>query len=214
MIHGIFSLYAEHWPFFQELILQHIKIASTAILISGSIGLFLGILISEHRRFATWIIGVINVAYTIPSISMLGFLIPFTGIGNKTATIALTIYALLPMVRNTYTGITTIEASTIEVAKGMGSTPWQILYKVKLPLALPVIVAGLRSMVVMTISLSGIASYIGAGGLGVAIYRGITTNNAAMTYAGSILIALVALASDQLVAYIERHIRKKWHLAP
>ena len=97
MIHGIFSLYAERWPFFQELILQHIKIASTAILISGSIGLFLGILISEHRRFATWIIGVINVAYTIPSISMLGFLIPFTGIGNKTATIALTIYGLLPM---------------------------------------------------------------------------------------------------------------------
>ena len=159
MIHGIFSLYAERWPFFQELILQHIKIASTAILISGSIGLFLGILISEHRRFATWIIGVINVAYTIPSISMLGFLIPFTGIGNKTATIALTIYGLLP-------------------------------------------------------PFSGIASYIGAGGLGVAIYRGITTNNAAMTYAGSILIALVALASDQLVAYIERHIRKKWHLAP
>ena len=124
MIHGIFSLYVERWPFFQELILQHIKIASTAILISGTIGLFLGILISEHRKFATWIIGIINVAYTIPSISMLGFLIPFTGIGNKTATIALTIYGLLPMVRNTYTGITTIEASTIEVAKGMGSTPW------------------------------------------------------------------------------------------
>ena len=109
MIHGIFSLYVERWPFFQELILQHIKIASTAILISGTIGLFLGILISEHRKFATWIIGIINVAYTIPSISMLGFLIPFTGIGNKTATIALTIYGLLPMVRNTYTGITTIE---------------------------------------------------------------------------------------------------------
>ena len=82
MIHGIFSLYVERWPFFQELILQHIKIASTAILISGTIGLFLGILISEHRKFATWIIGIINVAYTIPSISMLGFLIPFTGIGN------------------------------------------------------------------------------------------------------------------------------------
>lgn len=214
MIKEIFSLYGDRWPFFQELIFQHIRIASTAILISGTIGLFLGIIISEYRRFSTWIIGIINIAYTIPSISMLGFLIPLTGIGDKTATIALTIYGLLPMVRNTYTGITTIEPSTIEVARGMGSTPWQILYKVKLPLALPVIVSGIRSMVVMTISLSGIASYIGAGGLGVAIYRGITTNNAAMTYAGSILIAVVALFSDQLVAYIERRIRRKWHLAP
>lgn len=214
MITDIFSLYADRWPFFRELILQHIRIASTAILISGTIGLLLGILISEHRRFSTWIIGVINIAYTIPSISMLGFLIPLTGIGDKTATIALTIYGLLPMVRNTYTGITTIEPSVIEVARGMGSTRMQILYKVKLPLALPIIVSGIRSMVVMTISLSGIASYIGAGGLGVAIYRGITTNNAAMTYAGSILIAAVALASDQLVAWIERHIRRKWHLAP
>lgn len=213
MIQGIFSLYAERWPFFQELIFQHIRIASTAILIAGTIGLVLGILISEHRKYATWIIGVINVAYTIPSISMLGFLIPLTGIGDKTATIALTIYGLLPMVRNTYTGITTIEPSIISVARGMGSTPWQILYKVKLPLALPVIVSGIRSMVVMTIALSGIASYIGAGGLGVAIYRGITTNNAYMTYAGSILIALVALVLDQLVACVERHIRKKWHLA-
>lgn len=214
MIQGIFSLYVERWPFFQELIFQHIRIASTAILISGTIGLILGVLISEHRKYATWIIGIINVAYTIPSISMLGFLIPLTGIGDKTATIALTIYGLLPMVRNTYTGITTIDPSVIAVAKGMGSTPWQVLYKVKLPLALPVIVSGIRSMIVMTIALSGIASYIGAGGLGVAIYRGITTNNAYMTYAGSILIAIVALVSDQAVAQVERHIRKKWHLAP
>lgn len=212
MINEIFALYQDRWPFFQDLILQHIRIASTAIVISGTIGLILGILVSEYPRYSAWIIGAINMAYTIPSISMLGFLIPLTGIGDKTATIALTIYGLLPMVRNTYTGITTIAPSTIEVARGMGSTPWQILYRVKLPLALPVIVSGIRSMVVMTISLSGIASYIGAGGLGVAIYRGITTNNAAMTYAGSILIALVALLSDQLVAYLERHIRRKWHL--
>lgn len=214
MIKGIFSIYMERWPFFGELVVQHIRIAGTAILISGVIGLLLGVAISEHRKFASGIIGIINVTYTIPSISMLGFLIPFTGIGDKTATIALTIYGLLPMVRNTYTGITTIDPATIEVARGMGSTPWQILYKIKLPLALPVIVSGFRSMVVMTISLSGIASYIGAGGLGVAIYRGITTNNAHMTYAGSILIAAIALASDQLIALLERHIRRKWHLAP
>ena len=155
-----------------------------------------------------------NFIYTIPSIALFGFLIPVTGIGNATAIAALSIYALLPMVRNTYTGLTSIDPAITEAARGMGSTNGQLLYRIELPLAAPVIVSGIRTTTTMTIALAGIASFIGAGGLGVAIYRGITTNNAAMTYAGSILIAIVALASDQLVAYIERHIRKKWHLAP
>lgn len=115
---------------------------------------------------------------------MLGFLIPFSGVGNVTAVIALTIYALLPMVRNTHTGITGVDPAILEAATGMGSTPAQVLVKIKLPLAMPVILSGIRSMVTMTIALAGIASFIGAGGLGVAIYRGITTNNAAMTLCG------------------------------
>ena len=183
MIQEIFRLYAERSSFFGELILQHIRIAGISVAISLLLGLVIGVLISEFRKPAQIIMNIINVLYTIPSISMLGFLIPFTGIGNKTAIIALSIYGLLPIVRNTYTGISTIQPFLTEVAAGMGSTRLQILFRVKLPLALPVILAGVRSMVVMTISLSGIASYIGAGGLGVAIYRGITTNNAAMTYA-------------------------------
>lgn len=130
------------------------------------------------------VLGAVNFIYTIPSISLLGFLIPFSGIGNATAIIALTVYGLLPMVRNTYTGITTIDPLIIEAATGMGSTRWQVLYKIKLPLALLVIMSGLRNMATMTIALAGIASFIGAGGLGVAIYRGITTNNSAMTMAG------------------------------
>lgn len=206
MIQEIFRLYAERSSFFGELILQHIRIAGISVAISLFLGLVIGVLISEFRKPAQIIMNIINVLYTIPSISMLGFLIPFTGIGNKTAIIALSIYGLLPIVRNTYTGISTIQPFLTEVAAGMGSTRLQILFRVKLPLALPVIVAGVRSMVVMTISLSGIASYIGAGGLGVAIYRGITTNNAAMTYAGSILIALVALISDRLIYLLEKKI--------
>ncbi|MFR9236648.1 MAG: ABC transporter permease, partial [Eisenbergiella massiliensis] len=199
MIQEIFRLYAERSSFFAELILQHIRIAGISVTVSLVLGLVIGVIISEYRKPAQIIMNVINVLYTIPSISMLGFLIPFTGIGDKTAIIALSIYGLLPIVRNTYTGISTIQPFLTEVATGMGSTRGQVLFRVKLPLALPVILAGVRSMVVMTISLSGIASYIGAGGLGVAIYRGITTNNAAMTYAGSILIALVALISDRLI---------------
>ena len=206
MIQEIFRLYAERSSFFAELILQHIRIAGISVTVSLVLGLVIGVIISEYRKPAQIIKNVINVLYTIPSISMLGFLIPFTGIGDKTAIIALSIYGLLPIVRNTYTGISTIQPFLTEVATGMGSTRGQVLFRVKLPLALPVILAGVRSMVVMTISLSGIASYIGAGGLGVAIYRGITTNNAAMTYAGSILIALVALISDRLIYLLEKKI--------
>ena len=206
MIQEIFRLYAERSSFFAELILQHIRIAGISVTVSLVLGLVIGVIISEYRKPAQIIMNVINVLYTIPSISMLGFLIPFTGIGDKTAIIALSIYGLLPIVRNTYTGISTIQPFLTEVATGMGSTRGQVLFRVKLPLALPVILAGVRSMVVMTISLSGIASYIGAGGLGVAIYRGITTNNVAMTYAGSILIALVALISDRLIYLLEKKI--------
>ena len=112
------------------------------------------------------------------------------------------------MVRNTHTGITNVDPAILEAAKGMGSTRLQILLKIKLPLATPVILSGIRSMVTMTIALAGIASFIGAGGLGVAIYRGITTNNAAMTMAGSLLIALLALVVDFLLGFIEKRMKK------
>lgn len=170
------------------------------------IGLLIGILISEFQKTSKLTLGIINFIYTIPSISLLGFLIPFSGIGNTTAIIALSIYALLPMVRNTYTGVTNIDKNILEAAKGMGSTRMQILFRIKLPLAMPVIMSGVRSMVVMTIALAGIASFIGAGGLGVAIYRGITTNYAAMTMTGSFLIAVLAVVMDFTLGIVEKSI--------
>ncbi|WP_346937379.1 ABC transporter permease [Clostridium sp.] len=212
MIKEVFQLYIDRWQFFLKLIMEHLKIAGISILIAAIIGLILGVFISEYKKTSPLILGITNFVYTIPSISLLGFLIPFSGIGNTTAVIALTIYALLPMVRNTYTGIDNIDSSIIESAKGMGSTSFEILYKVKLPLATTVILSGLRNMVVMTIALAGIASFIGAGGLGVAIYRGITTNNTSMTIAGSLLIALLALVSDFIIGSIEKIIKRKWRL--
>ena len=212
MIKEVFQLYIDRWQFFLKLIMEHLKIAGISILIAAIIGLILGVFISEYKKTSPLILGITNFVYTIPSISLLGFLIPFSGIGNTTAVIALTIYALLPMVRNTYTGIENIDSSIIESAKGMGSTPFETLYKVKLPLATTVILSGLRNMVVMTIALAGIASFIGAGGLGVAIYRGITTNNTSMTIAGSLLIALLALVSDFIIGSIEKIIKRKWRL--
>lgn len=209
MIQSTFAILFERRGWFLGLLLEHMRISATAILIAGTLGLFLGILISEHKRLSTLVLGTTNVIYTIPSIALLGLLIPLLGIGNITAITALSVYALLPMIRNTYTGINTIDPEIIEAARGMGSTRAQILLRIKLPLAASVIVAGLRNMVVMAIAMAGIASFIGAGGLGVAIYRGISTNNAALTYAGSLLIALLAFSCDLALGFVEKRIRKK-----
>ena len=209
MLTEIVTLYRDRWDFFLQLMLQHITISLIAIVCAGVVGLCLGIFISRYRRSRSTILGLTNFIYTIPSIALFGFLIPFSGIGNTTAIIALTIYALLPMVRNTYTGIRNIDPEITEAARGMGSTPFQLLYRIELPLAFPVILTGLRNMVVMTIALAGIAAFIGAGGLGVAIYRGITTNNPAMTVAGSLLIAVLALFTDGCVGRYESYIKKK-----
>lgn len=205
-------MYATRWRFFLDLTWEHIQISFVAIALAIVIGMILGVWVSECRKWTPFVMGVTNFVYTIPSIALFGFLIPFSGIGNTTAVLALTIYALLPMLRNTYTGIVSIDKEIVEAAKGMGSTPFQIIWKIKLPLAFPVILTGIRSMVVMTIALTGIAAFIGAGGLGVAIYRGITTNNSAMTVAGSLLIALLALLSDWGIGRYERYVRRKRRL--
>ena len=190
------ALLVEKRDWFFELLLQHIGISLISIALAALIGLSLGIAIATWRRGAKPVLALVNFVYTIPSIALFGFLIPITGIGDPTAIVALTVYALLPMVRNTYTGLTTIDPAIIEAARGMGSTDRQLLYRIELPLAAPVIMSGIRNMATMTIALAGIATFIGAGGLGVAIFRGITTYNLAMTLAGSVLIALLAIVVD------------------
>ena len=209
MMKEMWTLLIDKKSFFLKLLIEHIEISFLAILIAVLIGGIVGILISEFEKASKPALGVINFLYTIPSISMLGFLIPFSGVGNATTVIALTIYALLPMVRSTHTGLTHVDSNILEAAKGMGSTRTQILFKIKIPLAMPVILSGIRNMVTMTIALAGIASFIGAGGLGVAIYRGITTNNAAMTMVGSLLIAVLALVFDFILGFIEKRIAKR-----
>ena len=206
MINQLVKLLTEDFKFFLNLTVEHILISLLAISIASVLGIILGIIISEYRRFSGLILGTVNILYTIPSIALLGFFITITGVGNTTALIALTIYALLPIIRSTYTGIVNINPLIIEASEGMGSTKLQQLFKVKLPLALPVLMSGIRNMVTMTIALAGIASFVGAGGLGVAIYRGITTNNSAMTFLGSLLIAILALIFDFILGIIEKRL--------
>lgn len=209
MIEQLFSFYLERKDFILPLIVEHLQISIIAILFAAIVGVSLGIFIAQKHKASPFILGLISFLYTIPSISMLGFLIPLTGIGNTSAIIALSIYALLPIIRSTYTGIVGVDKDILEAAKGMGSTESQILFKIKLPLALPIIMSGFRNMVVMTIALAGIASFIGAGGLGVAIYRGITTNNLTMTIAGSLAVALLALFADVLIGSFEKYFQKR-----
>ncbi|UTI54166.1 ABC transporter permease/substrate-binding protein [Fusobacterium polymorphum] len=218
MINQLMKLLTEDFKFFTNLTIEHILISLLAISIASVLGIILGIIISEYRRFSGLILGTVNILYTIPSIALLGFFITITGVGNTTALIALIIYALLPIIRSTYTGIVNINPLIIEASEGMGSTKLQQLFKVKLPLALPVLMSGIRNMVTMTIALAGIASFVGAGGLGVAIYRGITTNNSAMTFLGSLLIAILALIFDFILGLIEKrltnHKRVKYKVNP
>ena len=218
MINQLMKLLTEDFEFFTNLTIEHILISLLAISIASVLGIILGIIISEYRKFSGLILGTVNILYTIPSIALLGFFITITGVGNTTALIALIIYALLPIIRSTYTGIVNINPLIIEASEGMGSTKLQQLFKVKLPLALPVLMSGIRNMVTMTIALAGIASFVGAGGLGVAIYRGITTNNSAMTFLGSLLIAILALVFDFILGLIEKrltnHKRVKYKINP
>ena len=206
MIQEMWKLYLSRQEYFHNLLIEHLQLSAISIVLALVIGLALGILIAQQDRFSLPVLGTINFIYTIPSIALFGILLPLTGLGNNTAIIALTVYALLPIVRNTYAGLKNIDPTIIEAGIGMGSTEWQLLWKIKLPLALPVIMAGVRNTVVMVIATCGIASFIGAGGLGVAIFRGITTYQLSMTYLGSLMIAAVALCCDILLGKLEKQI--------
>ena len=206
MLQEMIQTYLARQDYFHELLLEHLQLSAVSIALALVFGLLLGILIAEQDKFSIPVLGTINFIYTIPSIALFGILLPLTGLGNTTAIIALTVYALLPIVRNTYAGLSNIDPVILEAGIGMGSTRWQLLWKIKLPLALPVIMAGVRNMVVMVIATCGIASFIGAGGLGVAIFRGITTYQLSLTYLGSLMIAAVALLCDILLGIAEKRI--------
>ena len=206
MLQEMIQTYLARQDYFHELLLEHLQLSAVSIALALVFGLLLGILIAEQDKFSIPVLGTINFIYTIPSIALFGILLPLTGLGNTTAIIALTVYALLPVVRNTYAGLSNIDPVILEAGIGMGSTRWQLLWKIKLPLALPVIMAGVRNMVVMVIATCGIASFIGAGGLGVAIFRGITTYQLSLTYLGSLMIAAVALLCDILLGVAEKRI--------
>jgi osmoprotectant transport system permease protein len=181
-----------------------------AMAIAVLIAVPLGMVIVQRPTLRNIALGIASVFQTIPSLALFGFLIPIPfigGIGPRTAIVALVLYALLPILRNTYVGLTGIDAAVLQAAEAMGMTNTQILWRVRLPLALPVILAGIRTATIITIGVATIAAAIGAGGLGTFIFRGVAMVSNAVILAGAIPAALLAIAADLLLAWLERRLK-------
>ncbi|OLE97759.1 MAG: glycine/betaine ABC transporter [Cyanobacteria bacterium 13_1_20CM_4_61_6] len=186
---------------------EHLWIVSIATLLAIVVGVPLGVLITRKPALRKPVIAIANIIQTIPSLALFGFLLPAPWIGERAgrlAILALMLYSLLPMIRNTYAGIAGVDRAIIEAARAMGLTDWQLLYKVELPLAASVILAGIRIAVVISIGLATIAAAIGAGGLGELIFRGLTMVNNAVILAGAIPAAIMALLADVLIGWLEK----------
>ena len=205
------------WKFFVEHRLEileatanHLSLVLIAMVFAIAIGVPLGMFIVHRPAWRNLALGLASIFQTIPSLALFGFLIPIPfigGIGRRTAIVALVLYALLPILRNTYVGLTGIDAAVLEAAEAMGMTQWQILWRVRLPLARPVILAGIRIATIITIGVATIAAAIGAGGLGTFIFRGVAKVSDAVILAGAIPAALLAILADLLLGWLERRLR-------
>ena len=189
------------------LTLEHLWMVGISTVLAVAVGIPLGVLITRKRSLHKPVIAVANIIQTIPSLALFGFLLPAPWIGERAerlAILALTLYALLPLIRNTYVGITSVDRAIVDGARGMGLTDWQLLYKVELPLAASVILAGIRVALVISIGLATIAAAIGAGGLGELIFRGLAMVNNSVILAGAIPAAVMALLADGTLGWLEK----------
>jgi osmoprotectant transport system permease protein len=192
-----------------ELTLEHLWLVGVSILLAVAIGIPLGILITRRPFLSKPVLGAANIIQTVPSLALFGFLLPAPWIGERAdrlAILALTLYSLLPVIRNTYTGIRNVDPAVVEAGRGLGLTDRQLLLKVQLPLALGVIIAGVRVAAVISVGLATIAAAIGAGGLGEYIFRGLAMVNNQVILAGAIPAALLAILADVSLGWLEKRL--------
>jgi osmoprotectant transport system permease protein len=204
---SLLRFYAENSREALGLLGQHVLLVLVSTTIAVAIGLPLGILLTRRPAWRRPVLGLANIFQTIPSLALFGFLIPLPllgGIGARTAIVALVVYGLLPIVRNTYTGIAGVDPAVREAGRGMGMTDGELLRLVELPLAAGVILAGIRVATVVGVGTATIAAAIGAGGLGVYIFRGVAVVDDRLILAGALPAALLALAADGLLGLVER----------
>jgi osmoprotectant transport system permease protein len=204
------QFFAHHAGEILQATLEHMWLVGGAMLLAIAIGVPLGIVVTRRPWLSKPIVGGANVAETIPSLALLGFLLPVPWLGDRAdriAIAALTLYALLPIIRNTAAGIAGVDPAIREAARGMGMTPRQILFRVELPLSLSTVLAGVRVATVLTIGVATIAAAVGAGGLGEFIFRGLAMVNDQLILAGAIPAAILALSADFLLSVLERRLR-------
>ena len=206
----LLAFLSQHGDEILQAMLEHIGLVGVTMLLAIAIGVPLGILVARRPWLSRPILGTANVAETIPSLALFGFLLPVPWLGNRAdrvAVAALTLYALLPIIRNTATGITGVDRAVREAARGMGMTERQILFEVELPLSLSTVIAGIRVATVLTIGIATIAAAVGAGGLGEFIFRGLAMVNNPLILAGAVPAALLALAADFGLSLLEKRLR-------
>nr|WP_221635643.1 ABC transporter permease [Listeria aquatica] len=186
---------------------RHFLMSIYGVLFASIVAIPLGIYIARKKRLANWVIQIANIIQTIPALAMLAVLMLVLGLGTNTVVLSLFLYSLLPILKNTYTGIQNVDGALLESGKAMGMTKWQILRMVELPLSLSVIMAGIRNALVIAIGVAAIGTFVGAGGLGDIIVRGTNaTNGTAIILAGAIPTALMAIITDLLLGWVERAI--------
>jgi osmoprotectant transport system permease protein len=195
-----------------ELTMEHLWLVGLSTILAVLVGVPLGIVISRHTSLNKLVLASANIIQTIPSLALFGFLLPVPWLGERSdrlAILALTLYALLPIIRNTYTGIRSVDPAVLEAGRGMGLTDSQLLFQVELPLAVSVILSGIRVAIVISVGLATIAAAIGAGGLGEFIFRGLAMVDDRVILAGAIPAAILALAADLGVGWLEKRLRAR-----
>ena len=200
---------ARNWDQVAIALWQHVTIALTALVIAFALALPIGIAAARSRRVYAIAVGVAGFLYTIPTLAFLALLIPVAGLGRTNAIIAMVAFALLALVRNVATGVRDVPADVVDAARGMGMSAREILWRVELPLAMPVIVAGLRIAAVTIISVTVVAAYVNAGGLGTLIFNGIANDHAPKIWAGALTACALAVAVDTGFAFAERWLRRR-----
>ena len=206
---NVFRFIAQNHTEVLELTLEHLWLVVISTLLATAIGIPLGILITRRPALNKPVLGTANIIQTIPSLALFGFLLPAPWIGaraDRLAILALMLYALLPLIRNTYAGIQGVDRAVVEAGRGMGMTDRQLLFQVELPLALSVIIAGVRVATVMSVGLATIAAAIGAGGLGEYIFRGLAMVNDQVILAGAIPAAFLAIFADFSLGWLEKRL--------
>ncbi|MEI8199876.1 MAG: ABC transporter permease [Eubacteriales bacterium] len=204
----LIDFFVSRWQTIIKLTTEHLAIVSIAMLISICLGITVGILITRSKPVAGIVLNFANIMMTIPSLALFSLLLPVLGLGKEPAIVGLVAYTQLPIIRNVYTGIMNINPSILEAARGMGLTERKILTKIKIPLAFPAMMAGIRTAVVMGIGIGAIASYIGGGGLGELIFQGISRSDDRMILAGTIVISMLAIAVDRILNAVQKRLNK------